>query len=321
MTTTRAIQVIPTTMDPAPVPKYSPGKKRLRAVLAPDRYSQADFFMADITDVASKDDRHSMEHPLFSISKKPDFVERSYEHGAHFIKIKPSGKGLATIWDKDILIFAISQLVEGLNRERADTENRTIRFSAYSYMVATNRATDGREYERLQEALERLRGTTIITNIETGGKRIRRGFGFIDEWEVVQRARDGRMEAIAITLSKWLYNAVQALEVLTMNRAYFRLTGGLERRLYELARKHCGNQARWPVSLAVLHKKSGSTGTLREFRRMTKEIIVHDALPDYRMVYQHDADKVVFTSKDAKALAHASTAQLVLVMEGSPEYS
>ena len=102
-----------------------------------------------------------------------------------------------------------------------------------------------------------------------------------------------------------------------MNRAYFRLTGGLERRLYELARKHCGNQARWPVSLAILHKKSGSTGTLREFRRMTREIIADDALPDYRMLYQADGDKVLFYTKDAKALAQVSATQLPLVMEGA----
>jgi plasmid replication initiation protein len=66
------------------------------------------------------------------------------------------------------------------------------------------------------------------------------------------------MVAVEVSLNKWLYNAIVACEVLTLNRGYFRLSGGLERGLYELARKHCGNQTRWKVSMDVLHKKSGS---------------------------------------------------------------
>jgi plasmid replication initiation protein len=31
----------------------------------------------------------------------------------------------------------------------------------------------------------------------------------------------------------------------------------LERRIYELARKHCGRQDQWRVSVEVLHRKSG----------------------------------------------------------------
>ena len=63
------------------------------------------------------------------------------------------------------------------------------------------------------------------------------------------------MVAVEVTLNEWLYNAIVAREVLTRNRDYFRLDGGLERRLYELARKHCGNQAKWLIGLELLHKK------------------------------------------------------------------
>ena len=84
--------------------------------LIPDRHPNRDFFIADILDVVPKDDLGSMEHPLFSLSKRPDTISRLYEHNGNSIKITPSADGMATIWDKDVLIYCISQLIEGINR-------------------------------------------------------------------------------------------------------------------------------------------------------------------------------------------------------------
>src|SRR2546428_11443760 len=84
--------------------------------LLPDRHPVRDFFIADIVEWALKDDRHSMEHPFFSLSKNPDHRIRHYEHNGTRVTIAPSAYGLATIWDKDILIYAVSQLVEAINQ-------------------------------------------------------------------------------------------------------------------------------------------------------------------------------------------------------------
>ncbi|WP_345817785.1 replication initiator protein A (plasmid) [Paraburkholderia sp. PREW-6R] len=281
-------------------------RRKSARMLSDERHRQLDFFTADFVDVPQKNDRHSMEHPLFSLKKRPDTTIRVYEHNNVEITITPSVLGLATIWDKDLLIYATSQLVQGINEGRTDVTNRTVRFTAYDYFVSTNRGTSGAEYESLERTLERLKGTQIKTNIATGGERRKRGFGMIEDWEIVERGRDGRMVAVEITLSKWLYNAVQALEVLTINKQYFRLTGGLEKRLYELARKHCGNQACWAVSEEILFKKSGSTGTLREFRRLVKEIVQADCLPDYRAAYDAKARRVIFYTRDMRRLTAAA---------------
>ena len=57
--------------------------------LAPDRHPNRDFFVADILDWALKDDRASMEHPIFSLSKKPDHKIRHYEHNGVHITVAP----------------------------------------------------------------------------------------------------------------------------------------------------------------------------------------------------------------------------------------
>jgi len=72
--------------------------------LLPIRHPQKDFFVLDIQDVLPKDDLASMEHPLFSLATKPDMRHLEYRSGDNVLKIMPSGIGLPTIFDKDILI-------------------------------------------------------------------------------------------------------------------------------------------------------------------------------------------------------------------------
>jgi plasmid replication initiation protein len=279
-------------------PRVQPGGQ-----LLPDRHPNRDFFIADLVEWAVKDDRHSMEHPMFSLSKKPDRKIRRYEHNGNTLVIAPGAYGLATIWDKDILIYAVSQLTAAVNQDRHDV-SPTVRLTAYDLLVSTNRHTGGGDYDQLQKAFERLSGTRITTDIRTNGVRQREGFGIIDSWKIIEKnSADGRMVAIELRLSDWLYNAILGLEVLTISRDYFRLSRGLERRLYELARKHCGHQAKWVVGLDVLYKKSGSNSPLKRFRLEVRNIAKADNLPDYRLRYDANADQVMFYTKDAKKLA------------------
>jgi plasmid replication initiation protein len=269
--------------------------------LTPIRYPNRDFFIADLLDWAVKDDRHSMEHPMFSLSKKPDREVRHYEHNGCSVTIKPGADGLPSIWDKDIVIYVISQLRAGLDDDRNDALNRKVRFTAYNYFVVTNRGTDGRSYERLEAGLSRLKGTTIKTNIAAGGVRIKDEFSLIDHVHIVERSPiDDRMAAIEITLSEWLYNAVLNREVLTLNRDYFRLDSGVARRLYELARKHCGRQDSWIIGLDLLHKKSGSRDLVKRFRAAIKRFTSPNGLEllEYLMSYDAEADRVVFARRE-----------------------
>ena len=241
-----------------------------------------DFFVCDFFGVAPKHDLASMEHPLFSLSTRPDRRILNYRHNGVEITVTPSVRGRATIFDADILIFCISQLMAALNAGRDVA--RTLTLTAHDLLLATGRETSGDSYRRLREAFERLAGTRITTNIVTGEEEVTTGFGLIERWEIVRKTRGGRMVSVQVTLSDWLYQAVLKRSVLTLNRDYFSLRKPLERRIYELARKHCGRQPAWRVSVEVLLKKSGSTSPRRVFRAMLREIIARDGLPDYRLV-------------------------------------
>lgn len=257
----------------------------------------------------------SMEHPIFSLSTKPDRRIRRYEHHDRFVEITPSVIGLATMHDRDILIYCISQLIAGLNEGRELT--RTVRFKAYDLLKATNRMTNGQGYDGLKAAMERLRGTTISTNIVTGGEEQLDVFGLIDRARIVRQTRDGRMQDVEITLSDWVFNAIRAREVLTLHRDYFRLRKPLERRIYELARKHCGQKDEWRISLDLLQKKCGSSSTSREFKRLIQTIIAQDAehahMPDYAIALEED--QVVFRNRGTMVLKSKGTLPVVVFLQ------
>lgn len=123
------------------------------------------------------------------------------------------------------------------------------------------------------------------------------------------------MIQVRVTLSEWLYAAIMAKSVLTLNRAYFGLRKPLERRLYELARKHCGRQPEWRISLEVLQKKTGSTSPRRVFRAMLREVIAQGQIPDYALVLEEDILRV--TPKGA-VLEAGSLASSGLILSSLP---
>ena len=267
--------------------------------LAEVKHVQSDFFIADILDAMPKDDLASMEHPIFAL-KAGNTKPKKYEYNGATVEIKPNTDGQATIHDKDIWIYCISQLVEAINRGREDV-GRTVRFTAYDFLITTNRETGGRAYKLMADALSRLKGTTIETNIETNGYRERRGFGLIESWRVIEKDRETeRMVAIEVTLPDWLFRSVKSMNVLTLSPDYFRLRKPIDRRIYELVRKHCGKQPRWEISVKNLYEKSGSTRPLRNFRVDIKSLAASNQLPDYRVKYDEETDKLTFYSRASK---------------------
>jgi plasmid replication initiation protein len=172
-----------------------------------------------------------------------------------------------------------------------------LHLNAHDLLVWTNRETSGDGYRRLKEAFERLRGTTITTNIKTNGEDDVQGFGLIESFRIVRETRSGRMSELQVKLSDWVYRIIQGSEVLTLSRDYFRLRKPTDRRIYELARKHCGEQDEWKIALDLLHKKTGASSHAREFKAMIRELVELDHLPDYRVALEDDM--VVFRNRSS----------------------
>jgi plasmid replication initiation protein len=259
------------------------------SLFLPERHPVRDFFVLDVLDVEPRGDMASMEHPIFSLSTKPEQRPLIYEHNGKRVEVVPSGKGLATVFDKDILIYCISKLVS--MRDEGRPIGPCVRLTTHDMLVATNRPTNSIGYERLEPALDRLMGTFIKTSILTGNRPETKAFSLIQSYDY-SRKKHGifeRLQYLEVELSNWLFRGIEANEVLGISRDYFRLRRPIDRRLYELARKHCGRQTSWRVSFEVLQKKVGShTARSRKFAEYMRHVAAENHLPDYAMTLEQD---------------------------------
>ena len=275
-----------------------------------------DLFIPLMGDLPLKDQRETMERPFFSLQKRKRVkpIEYSSPNGETWVKIEAiPAYGMATIWDADILIWAASTL----NRMREQGVNdlpRTLKTTSYDLLRAIKRDTSGRAYQELQAALQRLQTTSISTSIRAPKRRTKAGFNWLDKWTLEVDPDTDQPRGMTITLSDWVYEGIMGeRSLLTMHQDYFLLTGGLERALYRIARKHAGNQkGGWTCRVEVLRDKTGSDSKPKEFNRMLRKVVEADQLPDYamHMAATVDGSPAVLFRLRGEAEALALTAKL-----------
>ncbi|ANH05764.1 MAG: replication initiator protein A [Bradyrhizobium sp.] len=244
---------------------------------------QLDLFRALPGDFAPRDAQDLMAYPFFSLSKTHRVAPIDFAAGNVTIRVEAvPDHGMATIWDADILIWAASQIVEA--RDNGLRTSRLMAATPYEILTYVGRGTSSRDYQRLKAALDRLQSTTVSTSIRQPAEGRRHRFSWINEWQE-RTDRNGRPEGIELIVPDWFYQAVldDAL-VLTIDRTYFDLTGGLDRWLYRLVRKHGGRQrAGWRFDFQHLHQKSGSLSPFKRFAFELRDIIRRQPLPGYTL--------------------------------------
>ena len=99
----------------------------------------------------------------------------------------------------------------------------------------------------------------------------------------------GQSRGMSLTISDWLYEGIlMDGGVLAVAPEYFTITGGRERWLYRIARKHAGGHG-WPgfaISLPTLFEKSGAEGTYRRFKHELKRIAEANDLPEFAFLWE-----------------------------------
>lgn len=245
---------------------------------------QPDLFAATFVDIPIRDQRDMMERPFFSLAKKPRLGPIEYEVGNVWVEVSANPKfGMATIWDADILIWASTQVTEAI--DRGQQPSRTIQFHPYNLLRSVRRGTGGADYTKLRAALERLTHTAVRTNIRVQGKKKFASFHWLESWTETTDEATGDTTGMTITLPDWLFSGVvERGGVLSISEDYFLLTGGIERWLYRVARKHAGSQqVGWSFTMRQLHKKSGSAARFSDFACDIRQVAAANNLPDYEV--------------------------------------
>ena len=240
-------------------------------------------FTALYTDIPIRDQRDTMERPFFSLSKRKRLKPIQYRVGDVTVEVSANQQwGIATIWDADILIWAATQITEALDGGGYPT--RHVSFHPHSLLRSIQRGTSGRDYQDLRNALERLTHTAVRTNLRVGDKRQKfSSFHWLEGWTETVDELTGRTTGMLIILSDWLYTGIITQGgVLTIDERYFLLTGGIERWMYRVARKHAGYQRNgWRFTMRQLYEKSGSAARFSDFAINVRRVIKSNSIPEY----------------------------------------
>jgi plasmid replication initiation protein len=251
-------------------------------IIDPQR-EQLELFRALPGAMATRDAQDLMAWPFFSLAKSRRIQPIDFQAGGVRVRVEGTIEhGLATIWDADVLIWAASQIVEA--RDAGIRTSRLMQATPYEILNFIGRGTSVRDYLRLKAALDRLQSTSVATTIrQAPGRRMHR-FSWINEWK--ERAdQQGRPQGIELILPDWFYaGVIEEALVLTIDPAYFALSGGIERWLYRLVRKHGGRQRHgWQFDFRHLYAKSGSMARFSDFALDIRRIASRQALPGYRL--------------------------------------
>ena len=266
---------------------------------------QGDLFVTDSPLTGSvKGERSMMEFPFFHLSKGRRTKPIVFDDGRVRVEVRPSSAGIASIYDKDILLYLASLMVEKINQNEEPDQEFT--FTAHDFIRVTGANRSARTYARISGALERLQGTQIRTNIEAGGQGEDGWFSWISEARVsyVKGTRgERRLKSITVRMCNWLHRAIlNDMRILTYDHRYFAL-GPIERRLYELARTHCGRQPRFTIGLVRLYEKVGCEDQLRNFKAKLKRIARAQSIPEYFVTLLDDPRSPA--TQEAAALGEA----------------
>jgi plasmid replication initiation protein len=273
----------------------------------PTERQQLDLFRALPGPMRPRDAQDLMSWPFFSLSKSRRIQPIDFQMGDISIRVEATPEhGMATIWDADILIWAASQIVEA--RDHGLMTSRLMAATPYEILGFIERGTSVENYDRLKAALDRLQSTTVATSIRQPNARRRHRFSWINEWKERLDGR-GRPRGVELILPDWFYaGVIDNAFVLTIDRAYFALTGGLERWLYRLVRKHAGRQPNgWSFDLPHLHLKSGSLSPFKRFAFELRAIVRRQPLPGYCLGFVIDpAGTTRLTFEPAQSASRAS---------------
>ncbi|MFZ3484900.1 replication initiator protein A [Sphingomonas sp. 3-13AW] len=263
-------------MTQSPSPRAKSGK--------PKAVPQGELFLLDSPLQGEiRGERSLMAFPFFALAKNAWMKPLTYNTESVSIEVRPSASGVATIYDKEIVLYIASLMAAKI--EAGEEVAQDFVFTAHDLFSVTGSNHSARSYGRLSEALERLQGTQIKTNIEAGGEGEEGFFSWLSEAKLhytKTRSGERRLKAVKVRLCDWLFRAIlRDRQVLNYAHAYFQL-GPIERRIYEVARSTCDTD-RVEVDLATFRLQIGYQNPLANFRNALKQIAGTNAIPDYQL--------------------------------------
>lgn len=232
-----------------------------------------------------------------------ELATRRFEMGDRFFEVTPGATGLPTVRDRDVLLYCVSWLANAMFDGRDGDLSCHLRFAARDFLEFGKRGHGGAQYAGLIQALDRLAGTRITTNLRSlegvlppdGIKECGESFNLI-RYETEQDS-DGCISTINIELPSFVYRcATEWAQVCPIHPDYFSLTP-LHRLVYMTVKGSCGTEKPRTVSTSELHQLVSRQSRFRDFRKTALETLSENSIPEYRIEADVPNDKMTFYRK------------------------
>jgi hypothetical protein len=138
---------------------------------APSSDKQTDIFVPALYDIGTHDSRSIMDVAVFRLSKREKRAGKviRYDLPDGYVEVKAGPDGMASIWNYDIVLMLNSHLTDAMNRYcegKEDKPGRTFRPHVGEILKFCRKGDGGRQIEEVERALDRLRGTTIKSQLK-----------------------------------------------------------------------------------------------------------------------------------------------------------
>lgn len=273
-----------------------------------------DILFDALPDVSMRDQQDAMERSWVSLGKVKRTTAIEHRIGEdQFVRIVPNAEyGLATIWDWDIVIFLVGQLV-ARSQDGKLPDVPAVEVHPHAILTALGRGTGGRDYKLLREAVARLQFTAVETNLWRRNKKRFDREPFIAGFREIEPGPDSS-GGMRFVLPDWIVSSIRRRSILSIHRDYFSLEGGIERFLYRVARKLAGRQpdgAR--ISVQKLHDRSGSPMRTADFAKYVRKAVERNDLPEYRLELYRNAE-----NEEILRIVPRTLSQLPPAVDNSP---
>jgi len=264
--------------------------KKKSTRIPPKGDAQGDFFVPTLWDVSTKDTRSIMDVAIFRLSKKDKRIGETmrYDLPDGFVEVSSGVAGMASVWDYDLVLMAVSHMTEAMNRFRdgkGPKPDRVFKPHVADILKFCRRADGGKQKNDLVDTCIRLSTTHVaVERKKKDGRTISEGETLISRYKVIHN-KAGNPEHLEIEMSDWMYREItegKNPDVLTVHHDYFLIDPGIARFVYRLARRSAGkDSAGW--AFATIYERSGSTGPLKKFSFNLRKLIEANDLPEYHL--------------------------------------
>jgi hypothetical protein len=204
---------------------------------------------------ACRNDQHLMRYPLFSTSRGKRLEPIEYQcHDRHgnrrYLTVTGNAKyGMADQRDADIVRYALSKLGEVFLKTGYAAPS--VRVSAYELLQSIGKDTGQKGYLWLRQAMRRLAGMLLETNILTTNPQDStvEYVGSLVSFEVHPGAGRKAWGEIAIHIAPVLYRSAALSGLLCIEQAVMREQGNLRKALLERIQVFIGDKQSWSVEL------------------------------------------------------------------------